>query len=175
MRFEGMKFDERAGTISYKGQGGPISGARATVETEGDLRRGARFLTTALIDDTSTIFGAKRLLSRRRLFLTIEGPGYGWVIKLDGKEAKAVHNFAARFNAAASPSAPVGGPQAAPQMSHPTVLQPLAQSTQEVSTIGRWADDPWGRFPHRWWDGKRWTEWVSSGDGSQQKDSPSDR
>ena len=26
---------------------------------------------------------------------------------------------------------------------------------------------PWGRFPHRWWDGKRWTEWVSRVTGSR--------
>ena len=26
---------------------------------------------------------------------------------------------------------------------------------------GAWYADPWGEAPYRWWDGSRWTDWVT--------------
>lgn len=26
---------------------------------------------------------------------------------------------------------------------------------------GAWYADPWGQAPYRWWDGERWTDWVT--------------
>jgi hypothetical protein len=26
---------------------------------------------------------------------------------------------------------------------------------------GAWYPDPWGQAPFRWWDGERWTDWVT--------------
>jgi hypothetical protein len=32
-----------------------------------------------------------------------------------------------------------------------------------VAPAGAWHPDPTGRYPHRWWDGVRWTDAVSDG------------
>ena len=30
---------------------------------------------------------------------------------------------------------------------------------------GAWYADPWGEAPFRWWDGERWTDWVTGPPG----------
>jgi hypothetical protein len=30
---------------------------------------------------------------------------------------------------------------------------------------GAWYADPWGEAPYRWWDGERWTDWVTGPPG----------
>ena len=30
---------------------------------------------------------------------------------------------------------------------------------------GAWYADPWGQAPFRWWDGQRWTDWVTGPPG----------
>ena len=33
--------------------------------------------------------------------------------------------------------------------------------TQPQQLGGAWYADPWGEAPFRWWDGQRWTDWVT--------------
>jgi hypothetical protein len=36
----------------------------------------------------------------------------------------------------------------------------------EPGTLGgAWYADPWGQAPFRWWDGQRWTDWVTGPPG----------
>lgn len=42
-------------------------------------------------------------------------------------------------------------------------VAPAAAATAPAPAGGQWAPDPTGRFPHRWWDGTRWTDAVSDG------------
>jgi hypothetical protein len=36
------------------------------------------------------------------------------------------------------------------------------QAAQAASSGGgAWYADPWGEAPYRWWDGDRWTDWVT--------------
>lgn len=40
--------------------------------------------------------------------------------------------------------------------------QQLAVRDAVAQRQGRWGVDPYGRYSHRWYDGYRWTDWVSS-------------
>ncbi|QYG95468.1 DUF2510 domain-containing protein [Iamia sp. SCSIO 61187] len=44
----------------------------------------------------------------------------------------------------------------------PHPVEPLTDVAADAPA-GQWAPDPTGRFPHRWWDGARWTDAVSDG------------
>ncbi len=41
-----------------------------------------------------------------------------------------------------------------PEKAPPPGAQPQQQG-------GAWYADPWGEAPFRWWDGQRWTDWVT--------------
>jgi len=43
-------------------------------------------------------------------------------------------------------------------------LQPLPAPSRKRTGEG-WRDDPSGRHPHRYYDGKNWTEWVRDKEG----------
>lgn len=36
-----------------------------------------------------------------------------------------------------------------------------APPEEEGPVGGAWYADPWGQAPFRWWDGERWTDWVT--------------
>ena len=57
----------------------------------------------------------------------------------------------------AQPSA-VGSPRMGP------VVRPVGQPLTPVAvqTNGQWADDPYGRYQSRYWNGKRWTDHVAT-------------
>ena len=40
---------------------------------------------------------------------------------------------------------------------------PPTPSPEELG--GAWYADPWGQAPFRWWDGQRWTDWVTGPPG----------
>ena len=40
---------------------------------------------------------------------------------------------------------------------------PATPSPAELG--GAWYADPWGQAPFRWWDGQRWTDWVTGPPG----------
>jgi len=40
---------------------------------------------------------------------------------------------------------------------------PATPSPEELG--GAWYADPWGQAPFRWWDGQRWTDWVTGPPG----------
>ena len=43
-------------------------------------------------------------------------------------------------------------------------MEPIAAVPQAAAPpAGAWHPDPTGRYPHRWWDGTRWTDAVSDG------------
>jgi hypothetical protein len=46
-------------------------------------------------------------------------------------------------------------------------LPPPAKGTPEG-----WLEDPSGRHPLRWWDGKAWSSWVCAGKDSEPTDDP---
>lgn len=57
-----------------------------------------------------------------------------------------------------SPPPAVANPRIGP------VVRPVGQPVTPVPvpTNGQWADDPYGRYQHRYWNGKRWTDHVAT-------------
>jgi len=39
--------------------------------------------------------------------------------------------------------------------------KPRPAEPQRAPMGGAWYADPWGQAPFRWWDGQRWTDWVT--------------
>ena len=39
--------------------------------------------------------------------------------------------------------------------------KPRPPEEQRQPLGGAWYADPWGEAPFRWWDGERWTDWVT--------------
>jgi hypothetical protein len=63
-----------------------------------------------------------------------------------------------------APSQPSSGPQ--PSFGQPPSYgQPPSFGAQPVMGMppASWQADPTGRYPHRWWDGSRWTDRVTNG------------
>ena len=145
-KFEGAVLDPRSGTISYKGQGGQVGGAQARVETAGEVSQ--RFTATrlALLGPFALAFRNKK--DNRELYLTVEGPGYGFVIEINPKKGIEARQFAAAVNAAASAPAVRVTPSYAPAM--------LAYNPPNAIPAA-WYPDPQGVATHRWWDGGQWT------------------
>ena len=43
--------------------------------------------------------------------------------------------------------------------------QPRPPEAPAATRGGAWYADPWGEAPFRWWDGQRWTDWVTGPPG----------
>lgn len=80
------------------GEGGPAAGARATVESSGQLER--RVTATRLILTGPLAFGLRKKKDSRQLFLTVEGDGFAFVVEVDPKRERQAREFAAKINAA---------------------------------------------------------------------------
>lgn len=39
--------------------------------------------------------------------------------------------------------------------------KPRPPEAEDAPLGGAWYADPWGQAPFRWWDGRRWTDWVT--------------
>lgn len=164
-KFEGVVI--RNGEIRYGKEGGPIAGARASVETAGEIDK--RITATRLVLTGPLALAWRKKKDQRELYLTVEGPGYGFVVTVDPKKGQDARSFAARINALA-------GVAAQPQPSAPAGATPLPTPTPGPSLVpappgtpAGWQPDPTGRHEHRYWDGGRWTEHVSDG-GAQSVD-----
>lgn len=81
------------------GEGGPVAGARATVETSGQLEK--RVTATRLILTGPLAFGLRKKNDSRKLFLTVEGEGFAFVVEVDPKRERQAREFAAKINTAA--------------------------------------------------------------------------
>jgi hypothetical protein len=93
--FEGVTL--KAGRVDYKGQGGPVEGATARVETGADARR--RITATRVL-----AVGVFALAARKQaghVFLSVEGPGFEFVVEVPVKREADARGFAARINNAA--------------------------------------------------------------------------
>jgi Domain of unknown function (DUF4282)/zinc-ribbon domain/Protein of unknown function (DUF2510) len=70
----------------------------------------------------------------------------------------------------AGPVASVGTPPPVPPASDAATSGPL--SPAPVGTGESWLPDPSGRYPDRWWDGSRWTQWVRDKPGGTRSEDP---
>jgi redox-regulated HSP33 family molecular chaperone len=76
---------------SKQGGGGPVAGARATVETQGQIR-GRRTVKTLGLH--------QKKIDEREVFLTIEGQGWAISVQVDADKGGEARAFAAKINAA---------------------------------------------------------------------------
>jgi hypothetical protein len=101
--FMDLRVDRKDGvvrTARSKHDGGPLAGARASVETGADL---SRFTATrvALLGPFALAFKKKR----QQAFLMVEGDGWALVREVDRKDGLAARKFAAAVNAAGARAA----------------------------------------------------------------------
>jgi hypothetical protein len=80
-------------------EGGWVKGARATVETSGQLDK--RITATRLIAFNVFAFGLRKKKDGRELFLTVEGDDFAFVVEFDPKRQAEARQFAAKINTAA--------------------------------------------------------------------------
>jgi hypothetical protein len=89
-RFEGVKLVGNHRVESKQG-GGPVAGARASVETLGQIR-GRRTVKT---------FGLhQKKIDEREVYLTIEGQGWEISVEVNAEDGAKAREFAARVNTA---------------------------------------------------------------------------
>jgi hypothetical protein len=94
-RFEGVKLVGNDRVESKQG-GGPVAGARASVETLGQIR-GRRTIKT---------FGLhQKKIDEREVYLTIEGQGWEISVQVDAEDGAKAREFAARVNTASKMAA----------------------------------------------------------------------
>ena len=93
--FEGVTL--KHGRIEYQGQGGPVAGATARVESAADVRR--RVTATRVLAVGVFALAAKKQTGH--VFLTVEGAGFEFVVEVPVKKEAEARAFAARINSAA--------------------------------------------------------------------------
>ena len=94
--FEGIVF--KPGDIRYKGQGGPVKGAVARVESGADVER--RVTATRLLAIGIFAFAAKK--QKGSIYLTVEHPTYQFVVEIPVKKEAQARKFAAGINTASN-------------------------------------------------------------------------
>jgi hypothetical protein len=80
--------------------GGPLAGARATVDAAGQLT--ARITATRLVLTGPLALGLRKKVDRRELYLIVEGVGWAISAAVDPDQGARARAFAARINAAGS-------------------------------------------------------------------------
>lgn len=84
------------GRIECKKQGaGPLAGARAHVDTAGDIDR--RVTATRLLLTGPFAFGLRKKKDTRELYLLVEGDGFAFVLPVDPKKGLEARQVAARI------------------------------------------------------------------------------
>lgn len=170
-KFEGVVLT--ADTIKYKRDGGPVAGARATVETDGEVVR--RFTASRLLLMGPLALAFKKKKDKRGLYLLVEGDGFAFAAECDPKNGTKARKFAALINqqgSRAASSANIRSDQGTESPSTSAVPPPPGASSPTPpppETPAGWLSDPTNRHGHRYWDGGRWTEHVSDG-GDQSSD-----
>ena len=121
------------GQIAYKGEGGPIAGCRAMVETEGQVR--ARFTATRIA--TLGVFGLKKKkIDERELYLTVEGNGFAFVAEIKPKYGGEARKIAAKINALGQVPASVLA-DAAPVQAASVEAAPVASTADEIAKLAQ--------------------------------------
>jgi hypothetical protein len=101
-KFEGVKLT--SDEIRYKNEGGPLTGARATVDYAGDIER--RITASRLLLTGPFALAFRKKKDHREVYLTVEGQGFAFVVEIDPKKGGDARKFAAKINSAASKLAP---------------------------------------------------------------------
>jgi hypothetical protein len=132
--------------IKYKGEGGSLVGAHATIESAGDVER--RITAIRLVLTGPLALAWRKNKDHRELYLTVEGPGYAFTVPIDPKAGQSARELASRINALASRAAQTA-----------SSASPAAAPTAPVGPPPGWyiaPSDPPGIL--RWWDGFAWGE-----------------
>lgn len=113
MRFGGAVLHKHRGTLHKGRQGGPVAGARARLEWEGEIRE--RHTVTRLVGPAAvggaiafpvgvlglaTGVAFKKRKDRRKLFLTVESPYFAFVIECKPDQADEARKFVMAVNRA---------------------------------------------------------------------------
>jgi predicted nucleic acid-binding Zn-ribbon protein len=80
------------------GEGGSVKGARAAVETCGQLER--RITVTRVLATGIFALALRKKKDNRELFLSVEGDGFAFVVEVDPKKGLEARQFAAKINTA---------------------------------------------------------------------------
>jgi len=96
--YEGITIHEDR--IESKEGGGPLPGARAIVDTAGEIDK--RITATRLILTGPLAFGLRKKKDNRELYLLVEGQGWAISKQLRPDQGAKARAFAARINAAGS-------------------------------------------------------------------------
>lgn len=99
--FAGVVLED--GQIDSPHGGGPVAGARAVVDTVGQLT--ARITATRLVLTGPLALGWRKRVDTRELYLMIEGVGWAISVPVDPDQGPKARAFAAKVNAAASAAA----------------------------------------------------------------------
>lgn len=97
-KFAGVTLKD--GRIESRQGGGPVAGARATIESAGEIQRRITASRLVLTGPLALAWRKKRDL--RELYLTVEGNGFGFTVRVDPKLGLAARQFAATVNAESS-------------------------------------------------------------------------
>lgn len=98
MKGFGMGFKFPDGQVQYRGATGAVKGAKASVQTEGEIR--SRFTATRIVAMGPLALAFKKKKDNREFFLVIEGPEF--LITAPVKKQADARAFAQAFNAYAS-------------------------------------------------------------------------
>jgi hypothetical protein len=122
---------------SKQGGGGPIAGARAIVDTAGEIDK--RITATRLILTGPFAFGLRKKKDNRELYLLVEGRGWAISKELRPNQGAEARAFAARINAAGSAqSATVSPPHTGARASIPATGSPDALG--QIKQLGELRD-----------------------------------
>ena len=98
--FAGVTLNRGLFSLRYGYESVDVCGARAHVETAGDIDR--RVTATRLLLTGPLAFGLRKKKDHREVFLTIEGDGFAWAIQVKPQQLGDAHRFAALVNDASS-------------------------------------------------------------------------
>jgi hypothetical protein len=95
-----VKSDETVWSLEDKKTGGPIEGAKASVQTEGEIRD--RFTATRIFALGLFALAFKKKTSDKDVFVVIEHPDYVITSHVPSKKESDAREFARAFNAVAA-------------------------------------------------------------------------
>lgn len=93
-KYLGLKVED--GQVLVQGAGGPVQGAKATIETAGEVE--SRFTATRLLALGVFALAFKKKKDNRELWLTIEGPDFVIGAPVKPKDESKARLWAHQFN-----------------------------------------------------------------------------